>query len=175
MERIRRVLTAPLGLDLYLWLTYRTFALRAPQRLTWRLPYSQFGAHPAKSSDNNTVQAFRYKVLRELKKIKLAWPDLNYSTAPGVLILHPSTPVIAPSDHNVHLGPQAYRAGDLEREGRGERSGVLAAGRTGGAGQSGASAGADGLIERIKERIAGIYRELQALPGAPGNGSRQTK
>ena len=25
-----------LGLDLYLWLTYRTFALRAPQRLTWR-------------------------------------------------------------------------------------------------------------------------------------------
>ena len=23
----------------------------------------------------------------------------------------------------------------------------------------------DGLIERIKERIAGIYRELQALPG----------
>ena len=28
----------------------------------------------------------------------------------------------------------------------------------------------DGLIERIKERIAGIYRELQALPGP----SRQT-
>ena len=24
-----------LGLDLYLWLTYRTFALRAPLRLTW--------------------------------------------------------------------------------------------------------------------------------------------
>ena len=28
-------------------------------------------------------------VLRELKKIKLAWTGLNYSTAPGVLILHP--------------------------------------------------------------------------------------
>ena len=26
----------------------------------------------------------------------------------------------------------------------------------------------DGLIERIKERIAGIYRELQALPGPLG-------
>ena len=36
------------------------------------------------------------KVLRELKKIKIAWPGLNYSTAPGVLILHPSTPAIAP-------------------------------------------------------------------------------
>ena len=39
---------------------------------------------------------FRRDALRELKKIKLAWPDLNYSTAPGVLILHPSTPTIAP-------------------------------------------------------------------------------
>ena len=27
------------------------------------------------------------KVLRELKKIKMAWPDLNYTTAPGLLIL----------------------------------------------------------------------------------------
>ena len=26
---------------------------------------------------------FRRKVLRELKKIKLAWPGLNYATAPG--------------------------------------------------------------------------------------------
>ena len=85
-----------LGLDLYLWLTYRTFALRAPLRLTWKQLYQQFGAHPAKASDNQTVQDFRYKVLRELKKIKLAWPDLNYSTARSVLILHPSTPVIAP-------------------------------------------------------------------------------
>ena len=88
-----------LGLDLYLWLTYRTFALRAPLRLSWRQVYRQFGAHPDKSSDNNTVQAFRYKVLRELKKIKLAWPGLNYTTVKGVLILHPSTPPIAPSDH----------------------------------------------------------------------------
>ena len=58
--------------------------------------YRQFGAHPAKASDNNTVQAFRYKVLRELKKIKLAWPDLNYATGKGVLILLPSTPAITP-------------------------------------------------------------------------------
>ena len=58
--------------------------------------YRQFGAHPSKASDNNTVQAFRYKVLRELVKIKLAWPGLNYATPPGVLILLPSAPAIAP-------------------------------------------------------------------------------
>ena len=49
-----------------------------------------------KASDKRTVQNFRSEVLRELKKIKMAWPELNYSTAPGVLILLPSTPAIAP-------------------------------------------------------------------------------
>ena len=88
-----------LGLDLYLWLTYRTFTLKRPLRLAWKQLYRQFGADPARATDHRTVQNFRYKVLRELKKIKLAWPDLNYTTARGVLILHPSTPVIPPSDH----------------------------------------------------------------------------
>ena len=87
-----------LGLDLYLWLAYRTFSLTRPLRLTWKQIYRQFGADPARATDHRTVQNFRYKVLRELKKIKLAWPDLNYTTARGVLILHPSTPLIAPVD-----------------------------------------------------------------------------
>ena len=38
-----------LGLDLYLWLTYRMFTLRAPLRLTWRHLYRQFGLHPSQS------------------------------------------------------------------------------------------------------------------------------
>ena len=96
MNTLKALKRSTLGLDLYLWLNYRTFALRAPLRLTWRQVYCQFGAHPAKASDKQTVQNFRREVLRELKKIKLAWPELNYSTAPGVLILHPSTPAIAP-------------------------------------------------------------------------------
>ena len=85
-----------LGLDLYLWLTYRTFPLRAPQRITWKQVYRQFGVDPAKADNRRTVDDFRKDCLRELKKIKLAWPELNYSTSPGLLILHPSTPTIAP-------------------------------------------------------------------------------
>ena len=96
MNTLKALKRSTLGLDLYLWLNYRTFALRAPLRLSWQQVYSQFGAHPSKASNNVTVQNFRRKVLRELIKIKLAWPDLNYSTAKGVLILHPSTPAIAP-------------------------------------------------------------------------------
>ena len=100
MNILKSLKRSTLGLDLYLWTAYRTFALRAPLRLSWRQVYRQFGAHPDKSSDNNTVQAFRYKVLRELKKIKLAWPGLNYTTGRGVLILHPSTPAIPPSEQH---------------------------------------------------------------------------
>ena len=81
MNTLTALKRSPLGLDLYLWLTYRTFALRAPLRITWKQVYHQFGVDPAKASDNQTVQNFRYKVLRELGKIELAWPELNYTTA----------------------------------------------------------------------------------------------
>ena len=96
MNTLTALKRSTLGLDLYLWLVYRTFTLRAPLRLSWQQVYGQFGRHPDKASDKNTVQMFRRAALRELKKIKLAWPELHYSTAPGVLILHPSTPAITP-------------------------------------------------------------------------------
>ena len=83
-----------LGLDLYMWLTYRTFALKGPVRLSWRNLYRQFGANPAKADNRLTVNDFRKKCLRELKKIKTAWSGLNYTTARGKLILSASKPRI---------------------------------------------------------------------------------
>ena len=59
MNTLTALKRSTLGLDLYLWLTYRTFALRAPLRLTWKQLYQQFGAHPAQASNNVTVQNFR--------------------------------------------------------------------------------------------------------------------
>ena len=94
MNTLKALKRSSLGLDWYMWLAYRTFALRAPLRLSWRQLYRQFGVDPAKANDKNTVNRFRTHALRELKKIKLAWPDLNYATAKGVLILSPSTPTI---------------------------------------------------------------------------------
>ena len=52
-------------------------------RLSWRQVYRQFGVDPSRASDKRTVDAFRTDCLRELKKIKLAWPDLNYAAAQG--------------------------------------------------------------------------------------------
>ena len=97
LNTLRAMKRSPLGLDLYLWLTYRTFGLKRPLRLTWPVLYRQFGVDPARSNDKFTVRDFRADCLRELKKIKDAWPDLHYQTVKGALLLSPSPPRIPPS------------------------------------------------------------------------------
>ena len=72
---------------------------------------------------------------------------------------------------NVHLGPMAYRAGDLERAGQGEAaagekaqiSGVLVRAERVEKDNQELAEERNGLVERIKERIAGIYQEFLAL------------
>ena len=96
MNTLQALKRSSLGIDFYLWLTYRTFTLNRPLRLSWASLYGQFGVNPAQAGENRTVQAFRADCLRELKKIKMAWPGLNYTTAKGVLILSPSKPAIVP-------------------------------------------------------------------------------
>ena len=93
---LRSLKRSPLGLDLYFWLTYRTFALKSPLQLSWRQLYRQFGAEPNRAS-KVAQQAFRRDCLRELKKIKRAWPDLHYETVRGGLLLSPSPPLIPPA------------------------------------------------------------------------------
>jgi len=94
MNVLKALKRSSLGLDLYLWLTYRTFALDKPLRISWKRIYHQFGRDPAKAGNNRTVQAFRTDCLRELTKIKGAWLGLKYSTGTGVLIIGPSKPLI---------------------------------------------------------------------------------
>ena len=96
MNTLKGLKRSSLGLDLYMWLSYRTFALKHPLRLSWTRLYQQFGANPARATDQRAVQNFRAQVLRELVKIKTAWPAFDYKTARGGLILLPSTPVIPP-------------------------------------------------------------------------------
>ena len=97
MHTLKSLSRSPLGLDLYLWLTYRTFNLTRPLRLTWARLYRQFGVDPARAGDQGTVDNFRRDCLRELTKLKIAWPDLHYRTVKGALLLSPSPPAIAPS------------------------------------------------------------------------------
>ena len=100
LNTLKALKRSPLGLDIYLWLTYRTFALKGPLRLSWKQLYRQFGAEPAKAS-KVAQQAFRRDCLRELQKIKRSWPDLHYQTVTGALLLSPSPPRIPPAQ--LHL------------------------------------------------------------------------
>ncbi len=97
MNTLKSLKRSPLGLDLYVWLTYRTFTLKAPLCLSWKQIYRQFGANPASAGKHSTVKNFRVECLRELKKINLAWPDLNYGTVTGGLVVSPSPPRIPPA------------------------------------------------------------------------------
>ena len=96
MNILKALKRSSLGLDLYLWVAYRAFSLKRPLRLSWKQLYRQFGVDPDNGVDKRTVDYFRTHCLRELKKIKAAWPELNYATAKGVLILSPSKPAIPP-------------------------------------------------------------------------------
>ncbi len=97
MRTLRAMKRSALGIDLYLWLTYRLFSLNAPLRLSWRQLYRQFGADPARVN-KRTVEDFRKKALRELGKLKTSWPDLAYATPRGFLELRPTPPRIGRPD-----------------------------------------------------------------------------
>lgn len=96
MNILKALKRSSLGLDLYMWISYRTFTLKKVTAIRWRSLYRQFGAHPLKAGDKRTVDDFRKKCLRELKKIQGAWSGLRYDTARGVLIVMPSAPPLPP-------------------------------------------------------------------------------
>ena len=73
------------------------FALKGLLRISWGCLYGQFGVDPAQADDHYTAKNFRKDCLREVGKIKVAGPDLNYSTGQGVLIVWPSKPAIVPA------------------------------------------------------------------------------
>ena len=103
LNTLKALKRSPLGLDLYMWLVYRTFNLDASLRLSWPTLYRQFGVDPARAGEKFTVRDFRKDCLRELIKIKAAWPGLQYQIErgrrgekTGALVLLPSTPQIPP-------------------------------------------------------------------------------
>ena len=92
MNILKALNQSSLGLDLYLWINYRTFGLDRPLRISWKRLYEQIALNPARAAtDKNAVNDFRAKAIRELIKIKLAWPGLDYATPRGALELLPST------------------------------------------------------------------------------------
>jgi len=101
MRILKAMCPSSLGLDLYMWLSYKTFSLlngKGPkiQRLSWHQLYAQFGKDPAKASDKLVVNDFRKDALRELRKLKRSWPSLDYGIPKGFLEVRGCQPSVAP-------------------------------------------------------------------------------
>lgn len=102
MRILKEMKRSSLGLDLYMWLSYKTFSLysqgKKPEQLPWERLYTQFGADPTRGSDKYVIRDFRKDVLRELRKLKLCWPALNFGTPTGCLEVRPCPPSISPKE-----------------------------------------------------------------------------
>ncbi|MFO0373747.1 MAG: replication protein RepA [Alphaproteobacteria bacterium] len=85
---ISAIKQSSLTLDIYLWMTYRTFALKKPIFVSWPQLHDQMGSQYA------NVNNFRDKFLKSLKEIQLIYPDLKTEREKGGLILYPSIPHI---------------------------------------------------------------------------------
>lgn len=91
MQILKALKRSPLGLDLYVWLTYRVSYLQEPVYISWEQLHAQFGAD---YTGEKGIYNFSNKAKRELAKIRAAWPNLNYETPRGRLKLSPSRPSI---------------------------------------------------------------------------------
>ena len=76
MNILKALRRSSMGIDFYLWLTYRTFTLNRPLRLSWASACTASSEWtPPRQAISATVDYFRTDCLRELKKIKAAWPE----------------------------------------------------------------------------------------------------
>ena len=89
LHTLKALKRSSLGIDLYQWVNYRTFRLDRPIRISWRQLYRQFGW--GAQGGEAAIQNFRKYAIRELKKIKIAWPGFDYATPRGGLELLPTT------------------------------------------------------------------------------------
>ena len=96
MNVLRAMKRSSLGLDVYMWLTYRLFGQTKPFDLRWTTLNEQFAKTP--TTDPDAITWFRRDMLRELRKIQTAWPEFKFETPSGRLRLLPTPPRIAPLD-----------------------------------------------------------------------------
>jgi Plasmid encoded RepA protein len=84
---------SPMALDLYMWLSYRMFSLKQPQKIKWETLSLQFG------SQYKTIKGFRENVRKHLRKVQSVWQDLNLDLEQEeTLTLYPSSLLIAPKE-----------------------------------------------------------------------------
>lgn len=85
---------SPLALDLYAGFTHRASYNRRDTEIPWLYLQRQYGAEYKRTAD------FRRKAIRALEKIKLYWPELDWTEdhASGLFVLRPCKPHVPASE-----------------------------------------------------------------------------
>ena len=93
LRALKALKSSSMALDIYMWLSHRTFYLDKPQRLSWKALQGQLGA------DYNHEKTLRQNVRKAVNKIKVFWPELNADfDNPEVITLYPSKSLISPRE-----------------------------------------------------------------------------
>jgi hypothetical protein len=86
--RVLRALPAPMAIDLYGWLTYRTFALKQPLFVSWPALYEQFGTQTRRLRD------FRRSFGAALTSVLAVYPRARVRFQPEGLLVLPCDPQV---------------------------------------------------------------------------------
>jgi len=85
---LKALKNSPLGLDLYMFLAWRTFNLKDPVFISWKSLYDQLGGQ------YSDLKVFARDCRRHLKRIQAIWPELDIKSVRGRLCISPSRSLI---------------------------------------------------------------------------------
>ncbi|MBY0293292.1 MAG: hypothetical protein K2W92_08415 [Alphaproteobacteria bacterium] len=74
---------SPLGLDLYMFLSWRTFNFKGPAFISWE------GLHTQLGGQYRNLKEFGRDCRKHIKRIQSVWPELNVKTVRGRLCIAP--------------------------------------------------------------------------------------
>jgi len=86
--RVIHNLKSPLGIDIYMWLTYRLNSIAYPTPISWEQLKWQFGANYA--NDDQGLRNFMVAFRTQLRRVMSVYPEARVSTDAKKLTLMPS-------------------------------------------------------------------------------------